>query len=209
MKGGIPVADHYFMERPGAEHDLRIIRESLRGFDFEFWTDAGVFSKERVDFGSRLLIETMEIPQESRVLDVGCGYGPIGIAAAKMAMRGSVLMIDINERAVELAARNIQRNRLQNAEARVSNLFENVHEESFDRILTNPPIRAGKQVVHAVFEGAAKRLSAEGELWVVIQKKQGAPSARKKLGELFEEVEDRAKDAGYRIFCCKKPRIFA
>lgn len=203
------MTDHYYTYRPDVEHDLRVIRETLRGFDMEFWTDAGVFSKGGVDFGSRLLIETMEIPPAGKILDVGCGYGPIGITAANLAPRGSVLMIDVNERAVELANKNIQRNHLHNAEARVSNLFENVGDQRFDRILTNPPIRAGKSVVHAIFEGAAERVSEEGELWVVIQKKQGAPSAKKKLEELFEVVEDRERDAGYRIFRCKKPRFFA
>ncbi|WP_018131271.1 class I SAM-dependent methyltransferase [Effusibacillus pohliae] len=203
------MADHYFSNRPAAAHDLRLIRERLRGFPFEFWTDAGVFSKGGVDFGSRLLIETMEIPRAARVLDIGCGYGPIGIAAAKLAVDGTVLMVDVNERAVELARKNIVHNSITNAQARVSDLFAVVPDEPFDRILTNPPIRAGKAVVHQIFEGAADRLKPDGELWIVIQKKQGAPSARRKLEGLFEQVEDRAKDAGYRIFCCKNPKSFA
>ncbi|MFC4765958.1 class I SAM-dependent methyltransferase [Effusibacillus consociatus] len=202
------MVDHYFSNQPVVGHDLRLIRQKLRGFNLEFWTDAGVFSKGGIDFGSALLIETMEISEKDRVLDVGCGYGPIGITAAKLAVNGSVLMIDINERAVELARKNLTQNAVQNAEVRVSNLFEQVAEKDFDRIFTNPPIRAGKAVVHQIFEEAGRRLTPRGELWVVIQKKQGAPSARKKLEELFEDVQDKAKDAGYRIFCCKKPKSF-
>jgi 16S rRNA (guanine1207-N2)-methyltransferase len=187
-----------------------LIRQRLRGFDLEFWTDAGVFSKGGIDFGSKLLIETMQIPVDARVLDLGCGYGPIGITAAKLAHQGSVLMVDINERAVELSRKNLIQNSVKNAEVRVSNLFDAVEEqERFDRILTNPPIRAGKAVVHQIFADSVYRLKPEGELWVVIQKKQGAPSARKKLEELFENVEDSAKDAGYRIFTCKRPKTFS
>lgn len=203
------MGNHYFSNRPEAAHDLRLIRQKLRGYDLEFWTDAGVFSKGGIDFGSALLIETMNIPVGARVLDVGCGYGPIGISAAKLAAEGSVLMIDVNERAAGLARKNVIQNQVQNAEVRVSDLFSEVQENEFDRILTNPPIRAGKAVVHRIFEEAAGRLAPNGELWLVIQKKQGAPSARKKLEELFEEVDDKARDAGYRIFCCKNPKSLA
>lgn len=200
------MADHYYSKKPTANHDLRMIKEQVRGNTLELWTDAGVFSKGGLDFGSRLLIETMDIPPAASVLDVGCGYGPIGISAAKLAVDGRVLMVDLNERAVELARRNIKQNMIANARAEVSDLFENVDVPRFDRILTNPPIRAGKAVVHAIFEGAARRLTSDGELWIVIQKKQGAPSAFKKLQQLFDVVEDKARDAGYRIFCCKNPK---
>jgi 16S rRNA (guanine1207-N2)-methyltransferase len=187
------------------EHDLRTIRVTLRGQEFVFWTDAGVFSKSGVDFGSELLIETMEIPADASVLDVGCGYGPIGLSAAKLATAGSVTMVDVNERAVELARKNAAGNHIANAEVLVSDRYENVQGRRFDVILTNPPIRAGKQVVHSIFEGAPKHLTERGELWVVIQKKQGAPSAKKRLEELFESVEDVARDAGFRIFRCSQP----
>lgn len=200
------MADHYYSKKPTADHDLRLIKERVRGNTLELWTDAGVFSKGGLDFGSRLLIENMDIPSAAAVLDVGCGYGPIGISAAKLAVDGRVLMVDLNERAVELARRNIKQNAVTNARAEVSDLFENVDVPRFDRILTNPPIRAGKAVVHAIFEGAASRLTSDGELWIVIQRKQGAPSALKKLQELFDVVEDRARDAGYRIFCCKNSK---
>ncbi|MFD2172354.1 class I SAM-dependent methyltransferase [Tumebacillus lipolyticus] len=197
------MADHYFTNQPNVEHELRTIRVTLRGFDLTFWTDAGVFSKGGVDFGSQLLIETMDIPKGAKVLDVGCGYGPIGITAARLAEDGDVTMVDVNERAVELARRNIEQNGARGAKAIVSDRFEQLAATRYDRILTNPPIRAGKAVVHSIFEGAVDHLAETGELWVVIQKKQGAPSAKKKLEELFESVEDVARDAGYRIFRCQ------
>ncbi|ASS76937.1 16S rRNA methyltransferase [Tumebacillus algifaecis] len=197
------MGDHYFTNRPNVEHELRTIRVTLRGFDLTFWTDAGVFSKGGVDFGSQLLIETMEIPEGAKVLDVGCGYGPIGITAALLAGSGQVTMVDVNERAVELATKNIEQNVAPGAQAIISDRFEKLNGEKFDRILTNPPIRAGKEVVHSIFEGSVEHLTENGELWVVIQKKQGAPSAKKKLEELFEDVEDMARDAGFRIFRCQ------
>lgn len=199
------MSDHYFSSKPTVEHEERTIRPQLRGFDLQFVTDAGVFSKAGIDFGSELLIDSMEIPQDAQVLDVGCGYGPIGITAAKLAPAGQVTMVDVNERAVQLANRNIKLNRVENAEAVVSYLYEQLEGRKFDCILTNPPIRAGKQVVHAVFEGAVHHLTERGELWVVIQKKQGAPSAKKRLEELFDSVEDVARDAGFRIFRCAGP----
>jgi 16S rRNA (guanine1207-N2)-methyltransferase len=200
------VSDHYYSNKPTVEHDLRTVRVTLRGVELVFWTDAGVFSKSGVDFGSDLLIESMEIPEDASVLDVGCGYGPIGLSAAKLAVQGRVTMVDINERAVELARRNAETNGITNVEVLVSDRYAGVQGRRFDVILTNPPIRAGKQVVHSIFEGAVEHLTERGELWVVIQKKQGAPSAKKRLEELFESVEDVARDAGFRIFRCSGPQ---
>lgn len=199
------MSNHYYTNKPTVDHDLRTIHETLRGFDMTFWTDAGVFSKVQIDFGSQLLIDSMDIPEDASVLDVGCGYGPIGITAAKLAPNGTVTMVDVNERAVELCRRNIEQNGVRHAEAIVSDRFAALEDRKFDRILTNPPIRAGKAVVHSIFEGAVEHLTAHGELWVVIQKKQGAPSAKKRLEELFDSVEDVARDAGFRIFRCSQP----
>lgn len=194
------VTDHYYTNRPQAPHDERFFTFSLRGHNLRFITDAGVFSRERIDFGSVLLIETMQIEETDRVLDVGCGYGPIGLAAAKLAARGWVTMIDINERAVSLARRNAAQNDIENVEILVSDLYQAVQDRTFDVILTNPPIRAGKEIVHRIFSEGYPLLRSGGALWVVIQKKQGAPSARKKLEELYREVEEVERKKGYSIF---------
>lgn len=194
------MAEHYYSQKPTAGHDLQTIEATLRGRTYSFQSDAGVFSKKGIDFGSRLLIETMELASDARVLDVGCGYGPIGLAAATLAHRGTVTMIDINERAIELAKRNAQRNGIANVRILQSDRLSEVLQEQFDAVLTNPPIRAGKEVVHGIFEQAAEVLVPGGALWVVIQKKQGAPSAFAKLEELFASVEEVCKDKGYRIF---------
>ncbi|PYI50149.1 class I SAM-dependent methyltransferase [Paenibacillus flagellatus] len=198
------MADHYYSKKPTAASDRQTIRTELRGRTFAFTSDAGVFSKEGIDFGSRLLIETMDIAETDEVLDVGCGYGPIGITAATLAKRGRVTMVDINERAVELARANAAANQVSNVEVKQGDLFEPVAGRAFTKILSNPPIRAGKQVVHRIFEEAHQHLVEGGQLWIVIQKKQGAPSALAKLESLFASVEEVDKDKGYRIYCARK-----
>jgi 16S rRNA (guanine1207-N2)-methyltransferase len=198
------LTDHYYSPKPTAAHEHNQIQISLRGKEFTFVTDAGVFSKKEIDFGSRLLIETMAIGRTDSVLDVGCGYGPIGLSAAVLADRGQVTMIDINERAVLLSRDNAKRNGLTNVTVLQSNILEQVKSQQFNQILTNPPIRAGKEVVHQFFSQAYEALAAEGHLWVVIQKKQGAPSAYTKLEELFGSVQEVTKDKGYRIFKATK-----
>lgn len=178
---------------------------TLRGHEFRFTTDSGVFSKRGVDFGTQLLIETFEEPEVAGdLLDVGCGYGPIGLALAKSFPNRLVQMIDVNERALELARENKRANHIDNVRIYQSDLFSEVGEQRFAAVVTNPPIRAGKRVVHAIFEQSRDHLLDGGELWVVIQKKQGAPSALEKLKELFPFVEVASKKKGYYIIKAKK-----
>ncbi|ETT79043.1 methyltransferase small [Paenibacillus sp. FSL R7-277] len=198
------MSQHYYSQQPEARHDRRSIDTELRGKRLRFTSDAGVFSKGDIDHGSRVLIEAMEIPEDAKVLDVGCGYGPIGISAAHLASKGHVTMIDINSRAVELARENAQHNGIRNVTVMESDVLSAVEGQTFDVILTNPPIRAGKAVVHAIFEQAYDHLNEGGCLWVVIQKKQGAPSAVAKLESMFAVVEEVGKDKGYRILKAQK-----
>lgn len=200
------MSDHYYSPKPSSPSAKHVIVEKLRGKTYSFVTEAGVFSRREVDFGSRLLIETMVIPADAQVLDVGCGYGPIGLVAADLAKDGFVTMIDINERAVAAAKENAERLGIRNVRILQSDRFEALGEQTFDCILTNPPIRAGKAVVYSIFEGAFQRLRSGGTLWVVIQKKQGAPSAFSKLEELFGSVEEVKKEKGYWIFCAIKEK---
>lgn len=194
------MSDHYYTSNPTVAHDRKVWDTTLRGQLFRFVSDAGVFAKGGLDFGSRTLIEAMAITEEAKVLDVGCGYGPIGLVAAKLANRGHVTMIDVNSRAVQLAKENAEMNKINNVTVLESDLFAALNDEKFDVVLTNPPIRAGKSTVHAIFEGAYKHLVSGGSLWIVIQKKQGAPSAKEKLESLFGTVEEVTKEKGYRIF---------
>ncbi|WP_409343427.1 class I SAM-dependent methyltransferase [Paenibacillus sp. MBLB4367] len=199
------MSEHYYSAKPTVGHEIHTFEEKLRGQTFIFQTDAGVFSKKGIDFGSRLLIETMEISSGHQVLDVGCGYGPIGLCAAVLAKPGMVTLLDVNERALGLAKENAGRNGIGNVTVMQSDALAGVAGRKFDRILTNPPIRAGKEVVHRIFEQAAEALTPGGQLWVVIQKKQGAPSAFAKLEQLFDgHVAEMSKEKGYRIFRAEK-----
>ncbi|MFF2912585.1 class I SAM-dependent methyltransferase [Paenibacillus sp. NPDC057934] len=198
------MSQHYYSQQPEVRHNRRTINTVLRGKNLSFTSDAGVFSKGDIDYGSRVLIEMMEIPDGSAVLDVGCGYGPIGISAAHLAPAGHVTMIDINSRAVELARENAQQNGIRNVTVMESDVLSVLKGQEFDVILTNPPIRAGKAVVHQIFEEACEHLKVGGSLWVVIQKKQGSPSAVAKLESLFSLVEEVGKEKGYRILRAQK-----
>lgn len=199
------VSEHYYSAAPTSERNPQTWTFTLRGHEFRFTTDSGVFSKRGVDFGTQLLIETFEEPEVAGdLLDVGCGYGPIGLALAKSFPNRLVQMIDVNERALELARENKRANHIDNVRIYQSDLFSEVGEQRFAAVVTNPPIRAGKRVVHAIFEQSRDHLLDGGELWVVIQKKQGAPSALKKLKELFPFVEVASKKKGYYIIKAKK-----
>ncbi|MUT68178.1 class I SAM-dependent methyltransferase [Paenibacillus sp. NEAU-GSW1] len=198
------MSDHYYTQKPGVKHDRQTHQAELNGYSFKFITDAGVFSKSGVDYGSRVLLRALELDVNAKVLDVGCGYGPIGLTAAKLAPEGHVTMIDINERAVQLSKENAALNGIANVEVLQSDLYDAVKEKRFDAILTNPPIRAGKETVHRIFEEGYELLVPGGKMWVVIQKKQGAPSAEAKLQSLFGDVEEVTKDKGYRIYMATK-----
>lgn len=158
--------------------------------------------KKTVDFGSRLLIETFRLNEEAAgdILDVGCGYGPMGLALAYAYPARLVEMVDVNERAMSLARRNAEANNIRNVKVYESNTYDQVPEErQFAAIVSNPPIRAGKQVVHRILSEAHVHLLPGGTLTVVIQKKQGAPSAQQKMLDVFGNVAVIARDKGYWI----------
>lgn len=158
-----------------------------------------------MDFGSRVLIDAFELPEVAgEILDVGCGYGPIGLSLAKAFPSREVHMVDVNERAMELAKENAKANNVENVSVFMSDRYEKVTSTNYAAILSNPPIRAGKTVVHEILEKAKDRLVVGGELWIVIQKKQGAPSALERLESLYEEVEVVTKKKGYYIIKSKK-----
>ncbi|AZP91711.1 class I SAM-dependent methyltransferase [Enterococcus mundtii] len=194
------MTNHYYSEHPETAHEFDEWSFELRGKIFQFVTDSGVFSRETVDYGSRVLIDAFDWAQlpEGKILDVGCGYGPIGLSLAYASER-FVEMVDINARAVDLAQGNAKRNRIKNVAIYQSNIYEEVTETDYAAIVSNPPIRAGKKVVHEILTGAYPRLRTGGTLTIVIQKKQGAPSAQKKMQETFGNAEIVIKDKGYYI----------
>ncbi len=186
----------YYAENPDAAHDIHELRVDLLGEKMTFLTDAGVFSKKMVDFGSQLLLKCLEVDEGDSVLDVGCGYGPLGLSLVK-AYGVQATMVDINNRALDLARQNAERNKVE-ATIFQSNIYEQV-EGTFDHVISNPPIRAGKQVVHEIIEKSKDFLVTDGDLTIVIQKKQGAPSAKSKMEDVFGNCEIVKKDKGYYI----------
>ncbi|AYV68849.1 16S rRNA methyltransferase [Niallia circulans] len=199
------MTEHYYSRTQNVNSDPNYWNFTLKGNTIRFKTDNGVFSKKEVDFGSRLLIETYTLPDlDGDILDVGCGYGPIGISIAKTSPNRMVHMVDVNLRAIELAEENARQNGVENVRVYESDRLLRVKGQKFASILTNPPIRAGKKVVHDIFEQSYECLVPNGELWVVIQKKQGAPSAIAKLEEFFKEVNIVEKKKGYFIIQAKK-----
>lgn len=182
----------------------KIIYGKINDKSFKFKTDNGVFSKDFLDFASKLLLEKMDYSSiiNGKILDVGCGYGPIGIYLADTTKK-EVVMLDINPRALALSKENLL---LNNVEARVleSDCLDCVIDEKFACVITNPPIHAGKEVVYKIFTQSYDVLIEGGSLWIVIQEKHGAPSAIKKLKTIFETVEIFYKKKGFYIIKCVK-----
>ena len=192
---------HYFENDLNLKSEIRELSYKYDSSFFTFYSDNGVFSKKSLDYGSRLLLETyLNIEHESKkVLDVGCGYGFIGIVIAKI-NGSSVDMIDINKRAVHLANRNIKKYNI-DAKAFMSDAYENINSK-YDVIITNPPIRVGKEKVLEILEGAFDHMNNDGSLYFVIRKNQGALSIKKIL-ESTKTIEILNKDKGYFIFRIK------
>jgi 16S rRNA (guanine1207-N2)-methyltransferase len=199
---------HYFDPNPEAGHQIVELAARFRGIDFVFQTDRAVFSRHRLDFGSELLIETCIRNREKprgRLLDLGCGYGPVGIIMKRLFPALDIVLCDINARALDLARRNSRQNQAQYIDIVQSDGLQAVT-GLFDLILTNPPIRAGKAVVYRFFQEASERLTPDGFLYVVIQKKQGAPSALQFLGQLFSQAEVIERDGGYWVIRANDPK---
>jgi 16S rRNA (guanine1207-N2)-methyltransferase len=195
---------HYFQNDSNLDHQVKSIEVFIRNTSFRFQTDLGVFSKNAIDFGTRFLIEKIDIPSSAKIIiDMGCGYGPIGIVVAKTYPDTKVYLYDVNERAVELARKNAVMNKVENVVVTTSFLFEHVHMKA-DVIITNPPIRAGKLTIFRLYEDAFKTLNAGGLFYAVIQKKQGAPSTVSKLTELFGNCEMIDRDKGYWVLLARK-----
>jgi len=193
--------EHYYSKKQSSEYTEEKAMVDFNGRKFVFLTSSGVFSRKYVDFGSSLLIRSFleDFKKNSaRILDMGCGYGPIGIVIASFLEDSTVVMADVNERAVELAGKNIISNGTCNASVQLSDAYSGI-EGKFDAVVTNPPIRAGKAVVHSFLEGAYDKLETGGSLYCVIQKKQGAESSFSKLKEVFGNCEVIARKSGYRI----------
>lgn len=196
---------HYFENDKNLKSEIRELSYNYNSSFFIFYSDNGVFSKNNIDYGSKLLIEAYlkeNDINEKRVLDVGCGYGFLGIMVSRV-INSYVEMIDINSRAVHLTKMNIKRYKDFKGKTYVSNIYENV-EGKYDIIITNPPIRIGKEKLLEILIGAFDHLEDNGLLYYVIRKDQGALSIKKILEENGINVEVINRDKGYFIYRAKK-----
>jgi 16S rRNA G1207 methylase RsmC len=196
--------EHYFTSKPKSKPEIKLIRAYLRGRYFQFLTSSGVFSKKRVDLGTKVLVNHMILPEKGYVLDIGCGYGVIGIVAAALNPNLHVVMVDVNRRAVKLAKRNIRINGVSNIEVRCGNLYEPVRDMVFDCILSNPPISAGLATVKAIIIEAPKYMRCGATLQMVVKSKIGGERLRQIFEETFGNSEILARESGYRIIMAKK-----
>ncbi len=194
---------HYYDREPVfKEMRVRRINTMIRGFPLTFVLAPGVFSSENVDAGTRLLAENMVIMNDWDVLDMGCGYGVLGIVAAKLAPRGRVVMVDTNKLAIKLAAINIRINKVSNAEVRLSDLYSAVQGERFNTIVSNPPITAGLEVNRRLIIEAKDHLKPGGLLQIVVPKKLRSRFEEILYGN-YDIVERLAKSGNYIAYVAK------
>ena len=197
------MTEQYYTADPTSESKPVPCAFPYRGYGLNFMTDAGVFSKGELDPGTRLLLDALP-DMAGDVLDVGCGWGAIGIALAKAYPACCVTMVDVNRRALALCRENAERNRV-SVECLESDGLAAVAGRTFDAVVTNPPIRAGKQVIYRMFADAARQLNPGGALYLVIRKQQGAESCVKYLKTLFTVVDKLDKSNGYWVLKASEP----
>jgi len=180
-----------------AEGRLSIIHETVRGFELRLATQAGVFAHRGVDPGTRLLIESMRVSPTARVLDLGCGYGVVGIIAARLAPRGQVTLVDSDIRATRLAERNLALNGVANAQVV---LGDGVHDlpkgARFDVVASNPPTHTGREVLDELVAGAYRVLRPRGQLYLVVNR---LLSLRREVESVFGNAETAARSKGYVV----------
>ena len=195
--------EHYYTQNPQGEYKQHQITAVIMGRKIELTTADGVFSKNRADYGTIALLGELFARHKKigTLLDIGCGYGIIGISASLIA-EATVTMCDINKRAVMLAEKNAENNGVI-ADIKASDGLKEI-EGKFDIVITNPPIRAGNKVFYPWIENANEYLNKNGELWIVAQKKQGANSIKKLMEQTLGNCEIAKKDNGFYVLVSKK-----
>ncbi|MEG0842200.1 MAG: methyltransferase [Erysipelotrichaceae bacterium] len=197
--------DHYFSDNRHLETNRKEISFRFWCFTLKFLSDNGVFSKTAIDYGSRVLLGVISDQKllGKKALDMGCGYGVIGITLKKCFPETEFTLCDVNPRALDLAKDNAKINEV-DVEVKLSHVYENILGNTFSDIISNPPIRAGKVIVHEILSGSYEHLACGGRLWVVIRKAQGAPSAIAKIKEVYGNCEIMKKDKGYYVLMAEK-----
>ena len=188
----------YFEYDPSLKDDFKYYEYTFKGNRLSFSTNSGIFSKERVDFGTNVLLNGLDdLSNKKEILDLGCGNGIIGIAIKKAYPNASITMADVNIKCLEISKQNAMLNKV-DANVIESDMYQNIN-STFDLILSNPPIRAGKKKVFEVVEEGYKHLNVGGEIICVIQKKQGAESLLKRMEEVYNNATIIKKEKGYYL----------
>ncbi len=192
--------EHYWTNTT-LEGPEKTFKVNIKDIVYTFVSNNGVFSKEKLDFGTRLLIDNLlDNNISGSILDLGCGYGPITVILGNMNKCIQIDSVDVNEKAIILTEKNIKLNNIKNANAFISNIYENINKK-YDYIITNPPIRRGKEILRVFLKKAINYLTPTGELWFVMRKNHGVLSIKKELEEIYN-VEIVAKDKGFYIIKC-------
>lgn len=194
--------EHYFTNNNNLIEDIHEINTKVKNTIFTFYTDNGVFSKRGLDYGTRFLLENLDIENKNSFLDVGCGCGPIGIYIAKQNDNYIVDMIDVNEKVIKLVKKAFIKNKINNGNVFISDAYKNV-KNKYDMIITNPPIHAGKKKVYEIIKNSKDYLNDDGELWIVIRKDQGAKSLIKDMNNIYN-FEIIKKNNGFYVLKAKK-----
>ena len=196
--------EHYYSNNPTSASEEKEIEYYIAGKKIKLVVDNGVFSKAHVDIATNFMLNVLIKENiNGNVLDVGCGYGVIGITLKTFFKDIKVTMLDINERALGLAQKGVKLNKLDNVKIIESDGFAAIkEEEKFDVIVTNPPIRAGKHVIYQMYEDSFKHLKSGGAFYLVINKKHGAPSTKEFLINLFGNCEILDKKTGFNVMKC-------
>lgn len=189
---------HYYSAEQKSELKIKKINQKISEIEFFFYTSSGIFSKKRIDKGTLLLAESMAVKKNSKILDIGCGIGILGITAAKL-FNANVVMSDINKRAVMLAEKNCILNNVE-CEVCQGNLYEKIKQNDFDVVLSNPPQTAGKEICFKLIEQSEKYLKSGGNLQLVARHNKGGKTLSKKMQEVFGNVKVIGKKAGYWVY---------
>lgn len=189
---------HYYSNEPSTSKQKYVLRLCIKGHFIDLASAGGIFSKDKIDLGTLVLLESLKLPSEGELLDMGTGYGIIGITAAKLKPGLKVTMVDINPTAVKLTRENIESNGVSNAEAMHGDLYSCLGRRSFDAIVSNPPLAAGYGVIFPLIEGAPFHLKEGGYLQIVLRR--GVNAIPKKMEAVFGNVELVSRKSGYKVF---------
>ena len=189
--------NHYFTNNDELKENIQKVNVDIHSINYYFYTDNGVFSKGELDYGTELLLKTFKYtyPQDKKALDIGCGCGPIGIYLSKLGF--NVDMTDVNEKTINLSKKALNEQMLK-ANVFKSDAYENINNR-YDYIISNPPIRVGKEKLYEIIMNAKKHLNENGEVWLVVRKKQGADSLVRDMKEIYKTVNVINKKKGFCV----------